>query len=158
MKRDWSMVRSRPSPQVQGYPMDQGPSLRDQVTETKPFSGLPIAWIINGVLLVIVLTIALYCHPNGGSSESVFRSSIPPKAYVTGMADLYQAAADKADAGEFSDLVDMYAYLATGKKAINETAFAPYANLLETLNGENWDQARAANIAETIAKDYRSCK
>jgi hypothetical protein len=65
-------------------------------------------------------------------------------------ADIFKDVADRAD--DYKDLGQALDYYEPRLKQAYDTAYAPFAAQLETLNGDGWDAAKARQLFERAAR------
>jgi len=72
--------------------------------------------------------------------------------YRTGLGTIYRNAGDKADAGEFSDIVEARAYIKGEIDPMHTKSFAKMKSRLNQLNGSGWSNSNAAAVFDNFSE------
>jgi len=130
------------------------PSVEHSLYRSSRKKPLPIGLIVNVVLGVALLCLIAYAL--FGRSGLVRQTPISQS--IQAIAEFYEETAAKAESGEFEDLLEMGPYIEANVKEIRTQTLEPYAKKYESINGENWTNAKAGKVLRSIAKDHRQCK
>ena len=139
-------------------------------TSTKR-SWLPLVLGVLGllaILMVIAYFIVLIVNVVGDRGETgpspkpapdVVETQNPASyfidSYRRGLSALYADAAQEARSGAFTDVKAANEYVLPKTKEIRSKSFVEMAKQLETINGENWSNEKAARVFETFSEGLR---
>jgi len=123
------------------------------------------AWLLGGFLLLTMFGSIggiIYALMPGDEPRDRDRSPVsatnPAEYFIVnyrnGMAQLYQQAAQRAEAGEFADVKAANEFINPNKESVKTESFAKMKKELEELNGENWSNGRAAETFERFSEGF----
>ena len=135
--------------------LDRNEPVQPRKIPVKPRSSVSILLPLAVFSLVIALSVALIVIA-WMSIDRPARIANPGEYFLTnyasGLSQAYAESAVKARNGEFRDFKSWDEFFHPIKEDVHAQSSAKVAEVLSSLNGEGWDNERAAQVFETLSK------
>ena len=123
-----------------------------------PVSSPPIVlpWLVALMTIALIASLTILAIVWMSIDDQPARIANPSEYFLTnyasGLSQAYAESAVKARNGEFRDFKSWDEFFHPIKEDVHAQSSAKVAEVLSSLNGEGWDNERAAQVFETLSK------